>query len=90
MQVEDGMYVGYEAHPSDVASLGVPIATFASRAAAVAACDQQDRCTGMLFVNTDQAAPWRTFGALLWEGVTGRVKATGENLNPWNSEPVAH
>ena len=74
------MYVGCEAHPSDTASLGVPISKFASRAAAAAACNKQYRCIGMHFVNTDQVTPWRTFGAVLWEGAAGRVKATGEHL----------
>lgn len=83
-----GLYVAFPAHPSDAASLGASLEPrYPSRAAALAACDAQARCHGAMHDGALAAAggggAWRLFSGVLWEGVTGGVRAVGENLNPW-------
>lgn len=81
----------YPAHPSDAASLGVHLTALATRDAAVAACNRLARCVGIKYAagGGGGGAPWRLFGAILWEDVVGKVKATGENLNHWLPAPAS-
>jgi hypothetical protein len=81
-QAVEGRYVGYPAHPTDAASLGQPLGAFATLALARQACDALASCNGFKFAHSDPV-PWKTFGGKLWEGVTGKVRLTGESIDPW-------
>lgn len=84
-------YVAYLAHASDATSLGgdTPLGSFATRELAQAACDSaQLSCIGIKHVSTDAAGTrWKTFAGIKWEGAVGKVKAVGDNLNPWIADP---
>jgi hypothetical protein len=86
-QVQKGSYVAFVAHPTDAASLGSPLAAYATRAEAEAACNVVAACVGFKFVHTDATLPWKTFSAIKWGGVVGKVRAVGENINPWIPDP---
>ncbi|KAI8465713.1 MAG: hypothetical protein J3K34DRAFT_525137 [Monoraphidium minutum] len=83
-EIKAGRYVAYEAHPSDAASLGQPLAAYQTRQEAQAACETSAACAGYKYVHTESAdKPWRTFRGALWEGVTGKVRVTGGSIDPW-------
>ena len=89
-QVSPGRFVGYEAHPSDAASLGQPISAFPTLRAAITACRPDPRCIGMKYVHdTASANKFQTFQGTLWEGVTGKVRVTGESIDPWVVTPTS-
>lgn len=81
--------MAYEAHPSDANSLGEPLGSYPSLSAADEACGLTSACIGLKFVHTAASLPWRTFRGTLWEGVTGKVRVLGENVNPWVAGPTA-
>jgi hypothetical protein len=86
--VSDQRYAAYEAHPTDAASLGQPLAAYAARAEALDACGTDAACVGIKFVSgAPDGKPWRTFRGSLWEGVTGKVRVVGEAINPWIAAP---
>lgn len=83
-QVKEGKYATYPAHPTDAASLGTKLNAHATRAAAETECKSSARCAGIKFVHTDAGnAPWRTFGGISWASAAGKVRATGDSVNPW-------
>ena len=83
-----GHYVAYEAHPSDAESLGQPLKAYPTRQQAVEACSDA-ACIGIKYLHMDLGPnPWRTFRGALWEGVTGKVRVTGENIDPWVPGPT--
>lgn len=83
-QASSGRYVAYEAHPSDAESLGRPLDAYQTRQEALTACKTNSACIGFKFVHTDVGSnPWRTFAGTLWEGATGKVRVTGENIDAW-------
>lgn len=82
-EVKTEIYVAYPAHATDAASLGSPLASYASEADARVACKTDGGCHGYKFVHTEGSLPWRTFKAVKWEAATGKVRAQGANLNPW-------
>ena len=61
----------------------MPRAAFATRAAALAACDADVACVGAKFVHTEGINPWRTFGAALREDVVGKLRVQGDAIDPW-------
>jgi hypothetical protein len=86
-QVSPQKYATYEAHPSDAASLGVPLQSHASLAAARAACGSDPACIGIKSAPADPISPWRTFGGAHWINAVGKVRATGDGINPWVPTP---
>lgn len=86
-EVAAQLFVGYLAHSTDAAALGRLLNSYPSRAEAEAACNHQAECIGFKFIHTEPTDPWRTFAGTLKEGVTGKVRARGENLNPWIAQP---
>ncbi|KAI8467373.1 MAG: hypothetical protein J3K34DRAFT_523771 [Monoraphidium minutum] len=87
-EIDAARYVVYAAKSqADADSIGNTLATnFTSRASALAECDSSAACVGATF---SAATLWRTFGAALWEGAVGRVRAVGETINSWVPEPSA-
>lgn len=83
------MYLIFEAHPSDDSSLGVPLGSYASLKNADEACSLTSECVGIKFLHTADSLPWRTFKGTLWEGVTGKLRVQGDNINPWMPGPSA-
>jgi hypothetical protein len=81
------VYVAYNAHPSDWASTGATLGTFASRELAAASCDTQATCVGMVS-NTDGSS-WRTFAGAARAGAKAKVRVSGPAINPWIAEPTA-
>lgn len=89
-KVKPDMYVAYEAHPSDDTNLGLQLGAFPTLSAAQRSCKDDTFCIGLKFVRSDAANPWRTFKGSLMEGVTGKVRVLGENINPWVVEDSAN
>lgn len=86
-EADKGTYIGYDAHPTDAASLGEPLSAYSTLTQAEQACSASEACAGIKFVHTEPSSPWKTFKGTKWEGATGKVRATGENINPWAAEP---
>lgn len=83
--------MAYEAHPADATLLGQLLKTFDTRTAAEASCNNDSTCAGMKFTHTlTSSRRWSTFKGALWEGVNGKVRTVGENLNSWIAEPTGH
>jgi hypothetical protein len=79
------VYVIYNAHPTDWASTGTALATYASRAAAQAACASTAACIG--FKSSADGTQWRTFRGAARARVVSKVRVAGEAINAWVPEP---
>ncbi|GBF97679.1 hypothetical protein Rsub_09737 [Raphidocelis subcapitata] len=65
-EVSDQRYAAYEAHPTDAASLGQPLGSYAKRSEALNACGTDGACVGIKFVaGAPDGKPWRTFRGTL-------------------------
>lgn len=85
-EISEGQYVAYAADPTDYASLGADLSTFASFADAKASCDVTAACVG---IKSDGAGNWKSFRGALSEFVSSKVRVRGESINPWVAEPSA-
>jgi len=80
------VYVAYAGDSTDWASTGVDLTTYATRAQAETACNQQAACIGM----KSNGSSWKTFAGVMWEGVTSKVRVSGAAINTWIPEPAAN
>jgi hypothetical protein len=90
-QVRTGTFAAFAAHPSDWDTLGTPLlgteTHFANLPAASAACGATNRCAGIKFSLRGGTLPWQLFSAALHDAISGRLRLTGPEINPWVPPP---
>jgi hypothetical protein len=84
-EVREGLYAVYPAAPGEVVGTALAGGGPRSLDAAKAACDASAECVGIHGTSNG----WALFGAAKREGVVGKVRVVGENLQPWVPLPAA-
>ena len=84
-EIRDGTYVVYPAVPNEV--IGETLASYGAANSLITAkahCDADRACVGM----QSTATGWALFGAAKREGVMGKIRVVGENIQPWVPLPT--
>lgn len=86
-EVGAGSYVVYPADKAEVGGIGTQgAATYAIIKDVKIYCDGSAACIGFVW----DGSSFKTFSGMLWEGSVGKVRAVGEFINSWISEPSAN
>ena len=90
-EIREGQYAVYPATATEVIGVpltkadGTPRFAAASLMTAKAHCDGDRECVGM---QTTDGTYWTVFGAAKREGVIGKIRVIGENIQSWVPLPT--